>query len=77
MKGEEYQCGMCRGTFEKVSPDRDAVAECDALFGPTAPDDRVLVCHKCWLAMTSAVPPPGTRRLGAHMDLVRTVRERA
>ena len=57
------QCGLCRRLLEVETPKEEAemVEECDELFGPTPPEERAVVCHECFVYMTTKVPPPYPR----------------
>lgn len=47
-----FTCEMCGGTFERVTPEAEQVAEYERLFDqPIDAEETAIVCHDCWLAM--------------------------
>lgn len=47
--GDEYTCDHCHGRFRTVTPEGDALAEAEQIFGePLPPDDRAVLCDPCW-----------------------------
>ena len=46
---ETYICAMCKGIFEKETPEEEAVDELHELFGPDVEvEDCDLVCDDCF-----------------------------
>lgn len=46
--GEEYTCAMCKGVFERTTPEDKALAELEEFFGDISVDDCDIVCDDCW-----------------------------
>jgi len=45
---DEYTCAICKGVFEKETPENEALAELKKFFGDVSPDDCDIVCDDCW-----------------------------
>jgi len=45
---DEYTCAICKGIFEKSTPEDEALAELKEFFGDVSPDDCDIVCDDCW-----------------------------
>lgn len=61
MTPDTYRCARCRVVFEKGWSDEEADAEAQQTFGEIPPDERVVVCHDCYLAILTSY----TRRFAA------------
>lgn len=51
MNANEYQCAMCKGIFEKIWSDEEALKEMETNFGPFPENVQVpciIVCDDCY-----------------------------
>jgi rubredoxin len=46
--GEQYECEVCHGVFEKGWSDEEAFAETAAMWEPIPGDDVGVVCDGCF-----------------------------
>ena len=52
-----YECAMCGGTIEEVTPEADMLEEMRGHFGEVPESERVIVCDDCYKAMDPATHP--------------------
>ena len=48
MDTNEYICAICKGVFEKTTPEDEALAELKEYFGDVSVEDCDIVCDDCW-----------------------------
>lgn len=47
-QADTYMCALCRGTFNRETPESEALAELELYFGETSAKDCDIVCEDCW-----------------------------
>jgi len=45
---KKYTCAICKGVFDKVTPEDEALAELKEFFGDIPVDECEIVCDDCW-----------------------------
>lgn len=58
MKGDEFTCGMCKGSFTKARSEDEANAEAKELFGIERASENAeaaVVCDDCFRILTGGV----------------------
>jgi len=48
MKSSEYQCSLCKEVFKAGWTDKEAVKECDEVWGSPPDENFDVVCDDCW-----------------------------
>jgi len=54
MRGEEYTCENCLGSFLKTTSDEEMIDESDALMPEAVGHETAVVCHDCWVELMEA-----------------------